>query len=98
MLEPPPGRTVPLPSQQPPCDVRAVNDGLGDRGRAARGAPERLGLLKACGDCRRAAFKLFKKKKISGVVWWLREWGKIFGYGDLELGFLGICDVGNGKG
>ena len=33
-----------------------------------------------------------------GLVWWLRKWGKIFGDGDLELGFLVICDVGNGKG
>ena len=37
---------------------------------------------------------LKKKKKIGGVVWWLRKWGKIFGDGDLELGFLVICDVG----
>ena len=40
----------------------------------------------------------FKKKKFGGVVWWLRKWGKICGDGDLELGFLVICDVGNGKG
>ena len=40
----------------------------------------------------------FKKKNFGGVVWWLRKWGKICGDGDLELGFLVICDVGNEKG
>nr|POE84765.1 fha domain-containing protein fha2 [Quercus suber] len=50
--EPPPGRAVPPSSQQPPCDAWAVDGGLGDRGEAARGAPERLGLLEARGDPR----------------------------------------------
>nr|POF20989.1 hypothetical protein CFP56_40010 [Quercus suber] len=50
--EPLPGRAVPSSSQQPPCDAWAVDGGSGDRGEAARGAPERLGLLEARGDPR----------------------------------------------